>query len=61
MRVLDDDLDRMDREKLITEASACEQESASTATVQVMTFVGKGEPGGVKILIEKRHGDDCAY
>ena len=38
MRVLDDDLDRMDREKLITDASACAG-IRKTARVQVMNFV----------------------
>src|SRR5262245_44089230 len=48
------DLDRMDRKKLITDASACAR-IRKTATVQVMNSVWEASKLIAKILIEKRH------
>ena len=45
MRLIDDDLEGIDRETLITEASGCDWDSASTVTVQVMNFVEEARAG----------------
>src|SRR5262245_48295367 len=55
MGIIDDDLDRMDRDAHICEASACDREPASTAAVPVMNFVGIS--GALKPSTGRNGGD----